>query len=808
MKKIFSFLIALVLVLSPFMAAAQFTVPQGGTGTTTFPANWVVMGNNATRLKAMATSTLGLPLFSDLDDYLSLFSWYATTTDALDEGLANLYFTNERAQDGVGSVVGNGLDYDDPSGAIAVDETELAHNSLGGKQGGTTNEYYHLTSAQNTVVGNTSGTNTGDQTSIVGITGTKAQFDTAVTDGNFLYVGDITQYTDELAQDAIGAMIDATLNYVDATPLFQRAALSGDVVAALGSNSTVIQDNSVDGTDIALGSDAGGDLMQYDGSNWVRVPIGGAGQVLEVNAGGTAVEWDTDDSGAGGSPGGADTQVQFNDGGSFGGDSAFTWNKTNDALSAGDNSLTNFSLAKGLWGFASSTPSPVTGFERVIFEDSDGGKSDWSFRVAGGAYGVTNFAGSNGSLSTPATSTSGDTIGAVEFLGYDGTDYEQAAAIRGIVDTPAPGSNDMPGSLHFMTTADGAGAPVDRVVIDNIGALKPATNDGSALGNGTLKWSDLFLASGSVINWNNGDVTLTHSADTLTMAGGALTLGTPLAAGSGGTGLSALGAGVATWLGTPSSANLASAVTGETGSGALVFGTTPTFTTSALSPIWASTAADVADAGVLRLGNAEAIGWEASPAGTDVSLTVDSSEVLTLAGGGFTATAGTATFGTLAGTLDAGGATSFEIPNGTGPTVDTLGEIGFDSTDNQFLVAPGATPLVLPTTQRLWSATIASTSVDFVSGGRVPMPPLRDGATISEIHCFVDGGTSVVINVDVLANGSPTDTLTCDADGAADTAQSANTAYTALGLPVLEVGTITGAVDYVTFSVWGTWTRE
>lgn len=35
-----------------------------------------------------------------------------------------------------------------------------------------------------------SGTNTGDQTSISGITGTKAQFDLAVTDGNFMYIGD------------------------------------------------------------------------------------------------------------------------------------------------------------------------------------------------------------------------------------------------------------------------------------------------------------------------------------------------------------------------------------------------------------------------------------------------------------------------------------------------------------------------------------------------------------------------------------------------------------------------------------------
>ena len=51
---------------------------------------------------------------------------------------------------------------------------------------------------------------------------------------------------------------------------------------------------------------------------------------------------------------------------------------------------------------------------------------------------------------------------------------------------------------------------------------------------------------------------------------------------NGGTGLSALGTDVATFLGTPTSANLASAVTGETGSGALVFGTSPTLTTPTL----------------------------------------------------------------------------------------------------------------------------------------------------------------------------------------------------------------------------------
>lgn len=48
------------------------------------------------------------------------------------------------------------------------------------------------------------------------------------------------------------------------------------------------------------------------------------------------------------------------------------------------------------------------------------------------------------------------------------------------------------------------------------------------------------------------------------------------------TGISGLGTGVATFLATPSSANLATAVTDETGSGALVFATSPSLTTPTL----------------------------------------------------------------------------------------------------------------------------------------------------------------------------------------------------------------------------------
>jgi hypothetical protein len=59
------------------------------------------------------------------------------------------------------------------------------------------------------------------------------------------------------------------------------------------------------------------------------------------------------------------------------------------------------------------------------------------------------------------------------------------------------------------------------------------------------------------------------------------------------TGVSGLGTGVATFLATPSSANLASAVTDETGTGALVFANSPTLVTPALGTPSSGTATNL-----------------------------------------------------------------------------------------------------------------------------------------------------------------------------------------------------------------------
>lgn len=85
-----------------------------------------------------------------------------------------------------------------------------------------------------------------------------------------------------------------------------------------------------------------------------------------------------------------------------------------------------------------------------------------------------------------------------------------------------------------------------------------------------------------VANGGTGSNSATFSGANITALNASSVSSGILPVANGGTGINSLGTGVATWLGTPSSANLAAAVTGETGSGALVFATSPTLVTPVL----------------------------------------------------------------------------------------------------------------------------------------------------------------------------------------------------------------------------------
>ena len=94
--------------------------------------------------------------------------------------------------------------------------------------------------------------------------------------------------------------------------------------------------------------------------------------------------------------------------------------------------------------------------------------------------------------------------------------------------------------------------------------LKGAATAGATVAAGTT----------ALVAWDGTDFVLV--SQDLANATGTL----PVA--KGGTGITSFGSGIATFLGTPSSANLAAAVTNETGSGALVFATSPTLVTPVL----------------------------------------------------------------------------------------------------------------------------------------------------------------------------------------------------------------------------------
>jgi len=129
--------------------------------------------------------------------------------------------------------------------------------------------------------------------------------------------------------------------------------------------------------------------------------------------------------------------------------------------------------------------------------------------------------------------------------------------------TPASGTATNLTGLPISTGVSGLGTGVATLL-----ATPSSANLASAITDETGSGSLVFATSPTLVT----PVLGTPASATLTNA-----TGLPIS-----TGVSGLGTGVATFLATPSSANLASAVTDETGTGALVFANSPTLVTPAL----------------------------------------------------------------------------------------------------------------------------------------------------------------------------------------------------------------------------------
>ena len=123
------------------------------------------------------------------------------------------------------------------------------------------------------------------------------------TDGN----GALSFTTPAAGDPAVGGAFTGTVSNIQIPDnTITSAMIAADVIVAedLANNSITvaelsdgavatakIADNAVTGAKIAMGSDAAGDIIYFDGTDYTRLPVGTSGQVLTMNSGGSAPEW-------------------------------------------------------------------------------------------------------------------------------------------------------------------------------------------------------------------------------------------------------------------------------------------------------------------------------------------------------------------------------------------------------------------------------------------------------------------------------------------------------------------------------------
>lgn len=117
--------------------------------------------------------------------------------------------------------------------------------------------------------------------------------------------------------------------------------------------------------------------------------------------------------------------------------------------------------------------------------------------ISAGGGAKVNFQRARGTSGALAIVQSGDTLGQITPLGYDGAAYNSAADITFSVDGTPGAGGDMPGRISFRTKPDNAGGLLTRMIIKNDGAI--------GIGTTTPNQGALEVKGGTVCVDTNSD---------------------------------------------------------------------------------------------------------------------------------------------------------------------------------------------------------------------------------------------------------------------------------------------------------------